>query len=157
MTTTTRALDAFAPAHAMLQALRERQISSEELTQLHLERIDRYNATLNAIVVPATDPRAVAHEADATRRAGADAALLGLPVTVKESMNVPGMPTTVGLTEFKEFRAGDLGAVPKAVLGEGAVLLGKTNVPPMLSDWQSTNPVYGRTVNPWNKNLTPGG
>jgi amidase len=141
----------------MLKALRQRQVSSEELTLLHLARIDRYNEALNAIVVRGEDPLAAARHADAARVGGARGELLGLPVTLKESMNVLGMPTTVGVKDFKDFRAADLGAVPKAVLGAGAVLLGKTNVPPMLMDWQADNPVYGRTVNPWNADLTPGG
>ncbi|HEY3061899.1 MAG TPA: amidase family protein [Chloroflexota bacterium] len=157
MSTVTTGLDAFAPARAMLDALRERQISSRELVELHLARIERHNAALNAIVVPGDDPLGAAEQADEARARNDGRALLGLPVTLKESMNVPGLPTTVGVLDFKEFRAGDLGAVPERVLGAGAVLLGKTNVPPMLADWQATNPIYGRTVNPWNAALTPGG
>jgi amidase len=154
---TTTALDAFAPAHVMMAALRDGRVSSRELVELHLERIARYNARLTAIVVAAPDPRGAADEADSARRAGKSGDLLGLPVTLKESMNVPGLPTTAGVLEFKDFTATDIGAVPNKVLGAGAVLLGKTNVPPMLSDWQSANPIYGRTVNPWNAALTPGG
>jgi amidase len=154
---TTTGVDAFAPAHAMLEALRSGTVSSRELTELHLRRIESYNARLNAIVVPGPDPMGAATAADRHRRDGQNQQLLGLPVTLKESMNVPGLPTTVGLPEFKDFRAHDTGAVPSKVLGAGAVLLGKTNVPPMLSDWQSTNPVYGRTVNPWDATRTPGG
>jgi amidase len=154
---TTTGIDAFAPASTMLKALQQRQVSSEELTQLHLARIDRYNGALNAIVVRGEDPLAAARQTDAARVSGASGELLGLPLTFKESMNVLGLPTTVGVEDFKDFRAADLGAVPRAVLGAGAVLLGKTNVPPMLMDWQADNPVYGRTVNPWNADLTPGG
>jgi amidase len=149
--------DTFTPAHAMLAALRDRRISSSELTELHLEQIDRHNAALNAIVVPAEDPRAAAERADAARARGDAEQLLGLPITLKESMNVTGMRTTVGVLDFAEFRAADDGWIARAVLGAGAVLLGKTNVAPMLADWQSTNPIYGRTVNPWNPDLTPGG
>jgi amidase len=154
---TSTALDAFVPAHATLQALAARQVSSLELTELHLARIARYNPALNAIVVPAADPRAAANEADAARARGDDGRLLGLPVTLKESMNVRGLPTTVGVPDFADYRATDDGAVPTRVLGAGAVLLGKTNIPPMLADWQSANPIYGRTVNPWDGSLTPGG
>jgi amidase len=157
MTLTSTSLDAFAPAHAMLAALAERRISSAELVELHLARIAQFNAALNAIVVHADDPLRAAHEVDQRRREANDQALLGLPVTLKESMNVPGMPTTVGVKDFEKFRAPDIGAIPRKVLGAGAVLLGKTNIAPMLGDWQSDNPVYGRTVNPWNADLTPGG
>ena len=141
----------------MLAGLRKRTVSARELTELHLRRIERYNAALNAIVVPGADPRTSADEADLRRGRGQEGALSGLPVTLKESMNVPGMPTTVGVLEFASFTATELGAVPRKVLGAGAVLLGKTNVPPWLADWQATNPIYGRTVNPWNPALTPGG
>ena len=157
MTVTSTNLDAFTPAHAMLAALQAGRISSAELVELHLGRIAQFNPTLKAIVVHTDDPLRVAREADEGRREGNDRPLLGLPVTVKESMNVPGMPTTVGVKDFANFRAADTGAIPRKVLGAGAVLLGKTNIAPMLGDWQSDNPVYGRTVNPWNADLTPGG
>ena len=157
MTLARTDLDAFAPAHTMLGALRERRVSSSELVDLHLERIRRYNAALNAIVVEGPNPRELAEQADRRRANQTQGALLGLPVTLKESMNVPGLPTTVGVPDFKDFVAADYGAIPKRVLGAGAVLLGKTNVPPMLADWQAANPIYGRTVNPWNPALTPGG
>ena len=91
MTSVSSAVDAFAPAHAQLTALRDRQISSRELVELHLQRIGRYNGALNAIVVPGPDPRAEADAADAARARGDDRPLLGLPVTLKESMNVPGL------------------------------------------------------------------
>ena len=136
MTVATTELDAFAPAHAMLAALRARRISSTELVQLHLARIQQFNPALNAIVVPADDPREAARQADAELAKQRQGALLGLPVTVKESMNVAGMPTTVGVPDFAEFRAADTGAIPARVLGAGAVLLGKTNIAPMLGDWQ---------------------
>ena len=141
----------------MLAALADKDVSSLELTELHLARIARYNPALNAVVVPAADPRAAAEEADAAIARGDDRRLLGLPVTLKESMNVRGMPTTVGVPDWANYRATDDGAVPMRVLGAGAVLLGKTNIPPMLADWQAANPIYGRTVNPWDATLTPGG
>src|SRR5258708_24141290 len=90
-------LDVFAPARAMLAALATRQVSSPELTELHRARITRYNPALNAIVVPAADPRAAAEAADLSRAHGDTGPLLGLPVTLKESMNVRVLPTTLGL------------------------------------------------------------
>src|SRR5436305_7853288 len=121
MTLASTEVDAFAPAHVMLSALRERRTSSRELVELHLDRIRRYNAALNAIVVPAPDPRSSADQADELRNRGEPGALLGLPVTLKESMNVPGLPTTVGVPDFKDFVAADYGAIPQRVLGAGAV------------------------------------
>jgi amidase len=154
---TWTALDVFASARHMLAALAERRVSALELTELHLARIGRYNSDLNAVVVPGPDPRAAAETSDTARARGAQGRLLGLPVTLKESMNVHGLPTTVGLPEFADYLATDDGAIATRVLGAGAVLLGKTNIPPMLSDWQTDNPIYGRTVNPWDASLTPGG
>ncbi|HLZ26229.1 MAG TPA: amidase family protein [Chloroflexota bacterium] len=154
---TRTVLDVFGPARAMLAALAEKAVSSVELTELHLARIARYNPALNAIVVPAADPRAVAAEADAAIARGDDRRLLGMPVTLKESMNVRGLPTTVGVPDWATYRATDDGAIAARVLGAGGVLLGKTNIPPMLADWQANNPIYGRTVNPWDAALTPGG
>jgi len=154
MTLVSTELDAFAPAHAMLSALRGRHLSSREIVQMHLDRIGRDNGAPNAIVVPANEPLAAADAADRLRTEGEQGGVLGLPVTLKESTHVLG--TTVGVPQFKEFVAADYGAVPQGVLGAGAVL-GETNVPPMLADWQSTNPIYGRTVNPSNAAVTPGG
>ena len=150
-------IDAFASAGAMLSALRERRFSSKELVELHLQRIERHNPALNAIVVKMPDPREAGNQADQMLARGESRPLLGLPVTLKESMNVRGLPVTAGLPDLANYRSSEDGPIPARVLGAGAVLLGKTNVPPMLSDWQSTNAVYGRTVNPWNHDLTPGG
>lgn len=79
MSAITSGLDAFAPAHQMLAALEQRLVSSRELVELHLSRIERYNPALNAVVVPGIDPRAAAEQADAKRSQGSKRALLGLP------------------------------------------------------------------------------
>lgn len=155
---TTTVLDAFAPATALLRALRERQVSAGELLDLHLRRIERYNPALNAIVEPDYErARTRAAAADAARARGEDGPLLGLPITVKESMNYTGLRTTCGVEDWAEYRSDVDGAVPARVCAAGAVIIGKTNVPPMLSDWQASNPIYGRTNNPWDPTRTPGG
>jgi amidase len=117
MTRASTGLDAFAPAHAMLAGLRERPVSAAELVELHLQHIERYNAALKAIVVPADNPQVAARRADGRRRDDDSAAPVGLPVTLKESTNVEGMPTTVGVQDFASFRAADFGAIPKSVYG----------------------------------------
>jgi Asp-tRNA(Asn)/Glu-tRNA(Gln) amidotransferase A subunit family amidase len=114
MATRSIAVDTFATAEAMLTALRERRISSRELTELHLERIARHNPALNAIVVPAGDPLAAAEAADNARAAGQTASLLGLPVTLKESINVIGMPTTAPITLRTAFEHLDVKFPPDA-------------------------------------------
>ena len=154
----SHAIDAFATATRMVAALRARQVSAVELLALHRRRIERYNSTVNALVE--TDfarARGEAEAADARRVRGEEAALLGLPMTLKESINVRGLRTTAGMPEWAEFRAEHDAPVTARVKAVGAIVMGKTNVPQMLADWQSANPVYGRTSNPWDLARTPGG
>jgi amidase len=151
-------IDAFATAAEMLAALRTKQVSAVELLDLHIRRIARHNTALNAIVEPDFErAKSEAQAADSRRQRGDDAPLLGLPMTLKESINVRGLRTTAGMEQWKDFRSEHDAPVTTRVKAAGAVVMAKTNVPQMLSDWQSTNPVYGRTNNPWDSTRTPGG
>ncbi len=151
-------IDPFASATEMLAALRARELSAVELLELHQRRIERYNPRINAIVETDFDgARAAAGEADWRRERGEDGPLLGLPITLKEAINVKGMHTTAGMPQWAEFRSEHDAPLTTRVRVAGAAIMGKTNVPPMLEHWQSTNPVYGRTVNPWDPARTPGG
>jgi amidase len=151
-------VDGFTTAIAMLAALRARQLSAVELLELHHQRYARYNPELNAIVEPAFEAaRHAAQAADAQRARGEDAPLLGLPMTLKESINVRGLRTTVGMPQWKDFRSEHDAPVTTRVKAAGAAVMGKTNVPRMLADWQANNPIYGRTSNPWDRSRTPGG
>jgi len=151
-------IDAFATATEMLAALRTKQVSAVELLELHIRRITRHNPALNAIVEQDFDrARDEAKAADARRQRGDDAPLLGLPMTLKESINVRGLRTTAGMEHWKDFRSEHDAPVTVRVKAAGAVVMAKTNVPQMLADWQSANPVYGRTNNPWDVTRTPGG
>jgi amidase len=142
----------------MLRALRSRAISAAELLELHIERIERLNGPLNAIVVKDFDrAREAAMAADAARARGDDGKLLGLPLTIKDSIDVRGLPSTAGIGERAAHRAEADAVLVARVRAAGGVILGKTNIPPMLTDWQADNPVYGRTNNPWNLERTPGG
>lgn len=155
--TATR-IDAFAPATEMLRALRAREISAVELLDLHLDRIARYNPAINAIVTTCfDDARRAAEAADAARGRGEGGALLGLPLTIKDCIDVGGLPGTAGVTEFAERCPEEDSLLAARVRRAGGVLLGKTNIPPMAGDWQSDNPVFGRTNNPWDRQRTPGG
>jgi amidase len=150
--------DAFATAIDMLAALRTKQVSAVELLDLHVRRITRHNPALNAIVEPDFErAKTEAQAADARRQRGDDAPLLGLPMTLKESINVRGLRTTAGMEHWKDFRSEHDAPVTTRVKAAGAVVMAKTNVPQMLADWQSANPVYGRTNNPWDVTRTPGG
>jgi len=155
---TTTQLDAFAPAAEMLEWLRERRVSAEELLDLHLERIGRFNPTLNAIVsANFGNARLAAKAADAARGRGEDGALLGLPLTIKDCIDVAGLPSTAGMPDRAAHRAEADSVLTRRVRAAGAAIMGKTNIPPMAGDWQANNPVFGRTNNPWDLERTPGG
>src|SRR5579884_2650732 len=151
-------VDGFATAGAMLAALRAREVSAVELLELHLARIARHNPRLNAIVIPnAEAAEAAAQRADAARARGEDAPLLGLPFTVKDAVEVAGLRATAGVAEHAGHVSTVTAPVAARALGAGAVLLGKTNIPPWVHDWQADNAVFGRTNNPWDLGRTGGG
>src|SRR6185369_6935375 len=83
--------------------------------------------------------------------------LAGLPMTVKESYNLAGHPTTWGLTEYRDNRPAANAAAVERFLRAGGNIFAKSNVPVLLADWETANPIYGKTVNPWNHERTPGG
>jgi amidase len=151
-------LTTFATATEMLQALQTKHISAVELLALHLQQIERHNPTLNAIVIPDYEhARQVAQEADAARARGEERPLLGLPLTIKDCLDVQDLPTTAGVRS----RAGALakvdGLVSARVRAAGGVIMGKTNVPPYAGEWQAHNKLFGRTNNPWDLTRSPGG
>lgn len=139
-------------------ALAARRISALELVDHAIARIEALDARINAVVVRDFGAaRAAAADADKAIAAGDRRPLLGLPMTVKESFNVAGLPTTWGFPRGKDWRpAEDAVAVARAKAA-GAIVLGKTNVPVALADWQSYNEIYGTTNNPWDVARTPGG
>jgi amidase len=151
-------IDPFASATALLQALRGKKFSSLELTDLYIGRIERHDAKINVVVVRDFErARAAARAADAARSRGEERPLLGLPLTLKESINVRGLPTCCGVAAWKDFVSQHDAPATLRVQAAGGVLLGKTNIPVGLADWQSVNPVYGRTNNPWDLARSPGG
>ncbi len=151
-------IDPFATASQMVAALRDREVSAVELLGLHLRRIERHNPALNAIVTPDYDAaRVAAANADATRAEDGAGLLLGLPLTIKDSIDVRGLLGTAGMEEFADRRPSADGRLAARLRDAGGVIMGKTNVPAKLSDWQSNNPIFGRTNNPWDLARTPGG
>jgi amidase len=149
----------FRSAVQLAAAIRAREIGCRELLDLYLARIERFNPKLNAIIatdLPSARKRAAAADADLAR-GKVWGKLHGVPMTIKESFDVVGMPTTWGLPELKEnFPAANALAVDR-FNAAGAVLFGKTNVPLLLADWQSFNAIYGTTNNPWDVARVPGG
>ena len=141
------------------ELIRTKKVSAVEVIEYFLKRIDTYNPKLNAIVW--MDPeraRKRAREADvALARGEIWVPLHGVPMTIKESYQVHGSPTTWGLPEYKDNVTETSALAVDRLEKAGVNLFGKTNVPVLLADWQSYNPVYGSTNNPWNTALTPGG
>jgi amidase len=139
-------------------ALQARKISAVELTDHVIARIEALDPKLNAVVVRDFDrARDAAKAADAALGRGERRPLLGVPITIKESFNVAGLPTTWGIVAAKGFVPQEDAVTVARVKGAGAVVLGKTNVPLVLADWQSFNDIYGTTNNPWDLARTPGG
>ncbi|WP_030674441.1 amidase [Streptomyces sp. NRRL B-1347] len=148
----------FQTAEELMAALRAGEVTSVELTDEVIARIERDDVALNAICVPDFDrARAAAREADRARARGEDRPLLGLPVTVKESYNIAGLPTTWGMPPHRDFLPAEDAVQVTRLKDAGAVILGKTNVPLGLQDIQSFNEIYGTTNNPWDHSRTSGG
>ena len=150
---------AFATAAAAAIALRNKQISARELLSITFQRIDRHNPSLNAIVWQDRErATACAKAADEAIAAGAAVgALHGVPITIKESFAYQGSPSTWGLPALKNANSPCTAIAVERLESAGAIVVGKTNVAVMLGDWQSDNPVYGTTNNPWDLARTPGG
>ncbi|MFC7829019.1 amidase [Streptomyces sp. NPDC057375] len=148
----------FQSAEDLVTALRAGEVTSVELTDEAIARIERDDKVINAICVPDFDrARVAARDADRARARGEDRPLLGVPVTVKESYNVAGLPTTWGMPQHRDHVPAEDAVQVSRLRRAGAVMLGKTNVPLGLQDLQSFNDIYGTTNNPWDHARTSGG
>jgi amidase len=147
-----------AGAGALAGALAVGEVSATRLCETAIARIEAMDGAINAVVVRDFDrARDAARAADAALARGERAPLLGVPVTVKESFDVPGLATSWGLAPFRDWRPQREAAVVARLRAAGAVILGKTNVPPNLGDFQTANPIHGRTSHPRDLSRTPGG
>ena len=145
-------------ARELVAMLAARKISATELLEAALARILACDGRINALVVRDFDrAREAANAADRALASGERRPLLGLPMSVKEAYNVAGLPTTWGQLKFKDWRPDADGLAVQRLKAAGAIILGKTNVPVDLGDWQSYNEVYGTTNNPWDFGRSPGG
>lgn len=148
----------FQTARALRKALRAKKVSALELTRDAIAQIEKYDGSVNAICVRDFERALKAARAQdrAIARGGAGR-LAGIPITVKESYNIAGLPTTWGFVPQKDFIAAEDALAVERSKAAGAVVLGKTNVPVGLADWQSYNDIYGVTGNPYDTGRTPGG
>ncbi len=142
----------------LMAELRSRRISAAEALEQAIGRIEARDGDINAVVVRDFErARAAAAAADVALAKGDQRPLLGVPMTVKESFNVAGLPTTWGVAGAEATRPLHDAVAVGRLKASGAVIIGKTNVSTHLGDWQSVNAVYGRTRNPWDLARTPGG
>jgi amidase len=149
---------AFETAIGLSNALARKEVSSVELTEHAIARIERHDTKINAVCVRDFErARDAARSADATRARGESKALLGIPLTIKESFNLAGTPTTWGIPAQRDFHPSEDALAVTRLKEAGGVILGKTNVPLALGDWQSYNDIYGTTNNPYDLTRTPGG
>lgn len=155
-----RATDAWAGASALgiAAAIAAGETSARAQCALAIARIEAGDGDINAIVVRDFD-RALeaADRADQAVARGERLPFLGVPMTVKEALDVVGLPTSWGFEQARDNIATRDAVVVQRMKAAGAVILGKTNVAPGLADWQSDNPVYGRTANPHDLSRTAGG
>ena len=146
------------PAWVLARKVRRGKVSAVELLEAHLERINELNPVLNAIVsldVPRARKRASAAD-EALARGETWGLLHGVPMTLKDGHDVAGLRTTVG-THDRDRIADSNSAVADRLQKAGAIIIGHSNVAPWLADYQTNNPIFGRTRNPWATDRTPGG
>jgi amidase len=149
----------FSSTTQLAAAIRAGHVSATEVLQAHLAQIDAHNPTINAVITLDVE-RAYerAREADAAVARGEFwGPLHGVPFTLKDAHATAGMRTTTGVPEFSDYVPKVDSPVTARLKAAGGILVGKTNVPVMLADYQTTNPIFGRTNNPWNVERTSGG
>ncbi|WOE76249.1 amidase family protein [Alterisphingorhabdus coralli] len=144
-------------ALALAKRIKAGELTALEATEQAIARIESTDGALNAVVVRDFERAREAARALDEAGLGEDQPLFGVPMTIKDSIDVAGLPSTWGLEAAKGNIAQRDAVVVQRVRAAGAVILGKTNVPPLLADWQSANPLYGITNNPHDTSRVPGG
>jgi len=149
----------FSSATRLAGAIRGGRVSAREVLSAHLAQIATHNPALNAVVtLDAERATKRAREADEALARGENwGPLHGVPFTLKDAHATAGVRTTTGFPPLADYVPTEDGTVAARLKAAGAILIGKTNVPVMLADFQTTNPIFGRTNNPWDIERTPGG
>ena len=150
---------AYESAIDLAQKIKDRLVTSQALVEMYIERIEKYDDEVNAVVVRTfDDARASAKKADQMVINGDQLGPLhGVPMTIKESYVLANTPTTYGFEEQRDNMSTKDGLAVQRFRAAGAIFLGKSNVPVSLADFQSYNPIYGTTCNPYDLTRTPGG
>lgn len=149
----------FLPAFQMAEMIRTGKITSSEAVEAYLAQIEKHNRKLNAIVMlDVAGARKRAREADeAFKRGEIWGPLHGVPVTIKDNYATAGLKTTSSIPSLADYVPKSDATVVRRIKKAGAVILGKTHLPPMGLDVQSRSPLFGVTNNPWDINRTVGG
>src|SRR5436189_6349698 len=146
----------FSSTTQLAAAIRAGHVSATEVLEAHLTQIATHNPALNAIItMDAERAHERAREADkALARGQVWGPLHGVPFTLKDAHATAGMRTTVGFPPLADHVPREDSTVAARLKAAGGVLIGKTNVPAMLADYQTDNPIFGRTNNPWDVERT---
>ncbi|MCG8336813.1 MAG: amidase [Proteobacteria bacterium] len=146
-------------ATELVKAIKKGNLSAESLMESTLKRIGAINPSLNAIISNDFENALIkAKEADKQRDRKENLGLLhGIPVTIKDNLEVMGMPCTAAAKDFQQHMPNRNADVVDALLQEGAIVIGKTNLPKLADDFQTYNDLFGKTTNPWDQSKTPGG
>ena len=149
----------YSSASALAAGIREGRISSSEVVEACLARIEQVNPALNAVVqLRAEEARADAIRADEAQASGESwGPLHGVPMTIKDSLDTANLISTGGTLGRANFVPERDATVVRRALEAGAILLGKTNTPELTLSYETNNLVYGRTNSPWDLERTPGG
>jgi len=149
----------FDDATELLSQLEAGSVTSSDLLEQHVEQLRAHNQALNVVVATHLDEaRHRAQQADEARARGESwGPLHGLPMTIKDSYEVVGMPTSSGSSQLKSHIPKTNADAVQRLVDAGAIVYGKTNLPRFAGEWQSFNKVYGTTNNPWDPARTPGG
>lgn len=142
-------------ATTLARMIREREVSSREVVEAHLERIEAVNSQVNAVTVVLAESALAA--ADAADRTAPRGAFHGVPFSIKENIDCVGSATTQGLPALKDAIPSVDGPTVERMKAAGAIPLARTNLPEMGLRIDTENPLRGRTYNPWNPAVAVGG
>ena len=146
-------------AQSLAKQISDKKISAVELLHMHFDQVDQFNPDINAVIWEDRETAMADAKAcdDETANGQSRGPWHGIPVTVKESFDLAGSPTTWGYVPWKDNIIDTDSDAVKRYRADGAIVYGKTNVPLKLVEWQSFNDIYGTTSNPWDQTRTPGG
>ena len=145
-------------ATELAELVRSKEASSKEIVEAHFNRIKEVNPDINAITLTLEESALkLADQADSASEEDRKRPFHGVPFTIKENIDFMGTPTTNGIPLLAESMPPRNAPIVDRMLGAGAIPIGRTNLPEMGMRLDTDNPLRGRTFNPWNKALTPGG